>query len=127
MKININAIFDTSFIHFCQDHIEVVHHDVGVVRCEGEGGSDPDARLSTPAQVDPPLTEVVDDLIPQCQALHINSTECSQTASSRQKLREPLLEIIQAPHDGISSLVDKIKQRVFFYNFDNLRAKVEKS
>ena len=127
-----NIVFKTdSVLHVvvevADDVVEVLEHDVGVVGSEGERGSDPDAGLSTPTQVDPLLPEVVDDLVPQRQALHINGTECSQTASSRQKLREPLLEIIQAPHDGISSLLHKIKQRVFFYNFDNLGVKVKKS
>ena len=101
----------------------MLEHDVGVVWGEGEGGSDPDAGLSTPTQVDPLLAEVVDDLVPQLQALHINGTECSQTSSSRQNLREPGLEIMQTPHDGVSTLVDAIQQRVFFYNFNNLRRK----
>ena len=105
------------------DVVEVLEHDVGVVRCEGEGGPDPDARLPAPPQVDPLLTEVVDDLVPQRQALHINGTECSQASCSRQNLRESGLEIIQTPHDGTSSLVDAIEQRVLFYNFDNLRRK----
>ena len=101
----------------------MLEHDVGVVRCEGEGRSDPDAGLSTPAQVDPLLAEVVDDLVSQRQARHINGTECSQASSSGQNLRESRLEIIQTPHDGTSSLVDAIEQRVLFYNFDNLRRK----
>ena len=91
------------------DVVEVLEHDVGVVRGEGEGRPDPDAGLSTPTEVDPLLAEVVDDLVPQCQGLHINGTECSQTPSPRQNLREPGLQIMQTSHDGISSLFDAIK------------------
>ena len=111
-------------VEVSEDCVEVLQHDVGVVGGEGQGGSEPDAATATPAQVDALLTEVVKDLVPQLQADHVNSTESSQATSSGQDLRESLLKIVQSPHHGPPSLVDKIKQGFFLQNFDNLRTHI---
>ena len=47
--IHIRRIYDKLFlVDVSDDCVQGVQHDVGVVRCEGEGGSDPDGGLSTP-------------------------------------------------------------------------------
>ena len=105
------------------DCVEMLQHYVGVVGCEGQGGSEPDARLPATPEVDAELPEVVDYLVPQLQADHVHCTESSKTSSSGENLRESLLQVLEAPHYGLASLVDTLKQRIFFYNFDDLRIK----
>ena len=120
MKININAIFDTSFIHFCQDHIEVVHHDVGVVRCEGQGWPDPDGRVSTPAEVDPPLPQTMKDSVSGLNVLGVNSTQRSQTSGAGEDLGEPGLQLSEAIQDRAACLADTVQQTFLSDSFDNL-------
>ena len=49
VKINKNApefSSVSSVVHFCHDYIDVVQHDVCVVRGEGQGRSDPDGVVT---------------------------------------------------------------------------------
>ena len=110
-------------VEVSDDCVEMLQHYVGVVGSEGQGGSEPDARLPATPEVDAELPEVVDYLVPQLQADHVHCTESSKTSSSGENLRESLLEVLEAPHYGLASLVDTLKQRIFFYNFDDLRIK----
>ena len=111
-------------VEVSEDCVEVLEHDVGVVGGEGEGGSEPDAGLSTPAEVDPLLTEVVEDLVPQLQTDHVNCAESPQASSPGEDVREPLLQVVQAPHDGPTRLVDEVEQGFLLQNFDNLKSQL---
>ena len=110
----------SSVVHFCHDYIDVVQHDVGVVRGEGQRWPDPDGRVSAASEVDASLLETVEDFISDLDIFYINRTKSSQAAGSRQNLRESRLKLCEAAEDRASSLVNALKQTFLADSFDHL-------
>ena len=86
----------SQIVHFGENLVQVVQHDVGVARGEGEGGADPDGRVSAPAQVDPLLLQPVENLVPYVSGLDVHGAQRAQAAAPRQHLGEPALQLRQA-------------------------------
>ena len=114
----------SSVVHFCHDHIDVVQHDVCVVRGEGQGRSDPDGVVTAASKVNSSLLQTVKDFISGLGILDINCTKSSQAARPRENFRESRLQLGEAPEDGAPCLVNALQQTLLADSLDHLQMEV---